>query len=47
MRLYFMSELIVYLDMCSTLRVLPTYEYNELKYVDVCVCVCIHTHTHP
>ena len=41
-----MSELIAYLDMCSTLRVLATYEYNELKYVDVCVCIHTRTHTH-
>ena len=38
MRLYFRYELIVYIGMCFTSCVLPTYEYNALK--------CVHTHTH-
>jgi len=42
MRLYFRYELIVYIDMCFTSCVLLTYEYNELKCVDVYIYIYIY-----
>ena len=44
MRLNFRCEFIVYLDVSFSSRVLPSYEYNELKYVDVYIYIYIHVH---
>jgi len=46
MRLNFRCEFIVYLDVSFSSRVLPSYEYKELKYVDVYIYIYMYIYIH-